>query len=84
MKKKQLLNNIQDRVSNVVLRQIDSQLEKMEKELVLTVLNKITIQCRIKTNTNEKKSVFLYREPNENGKYIDFYSNFYKTNLFIG
>jgi hypothetical protein len=37
-----------------------------------------------KKNTHEKKSVFLYRETNENGKYIDFYSNFFKANLFIG
>jgi hypothetical protein len=30
-----------------------------------------------------KKSVFLYLE-DEDGKNIDFYSNFFKTNLFIG
>ena len=38
-------------------------------------------------NKNEyeyKKSVFLYREINEDGKNSDFYSNFFKTNLFIG
>ena len=39
MKKKQLLNNIQDRVSNVVLRHIDSQLEKMEKEFEKNIVN---------------------------------------------
>jgi hypothetical protein len=39
MKNNQLLNNIQDRVSNVVLRQIDSQLEKMEKEFEKYIVN---------------------------------------------
>ena len=39
MKNNQLLNNIQDRVSNVVLRQIDSQLEKMEKEFEKNIVN---------------------------------------------
>ena len=34
-----LLNNIQDRVSNFVLRQIDSQLEKMEKEFEKNIVN---------------------------------------------
>ena len=37
-----------------------------------------------KTNTDNKKSVFLYCETNEDGLNIDFYSNFFKTNLFIG
>lgn len=39
MKNNQLLNNIQDRVSNFVLRQIDSQLEKMEKEFEKNIVN---------------------------------------------
>ena len=29
----------------------------------------------MKTNTGKKKSVFLYRETNEDGNYIDFFQN---------
>jgi len=29
----------------------------------------------MKTNTDKKKSVFLYRETNEDGIYIDFFQN---------
>ena len=57
MKNNQLLNNIQDRVSNFVLRQIDSQLEKMEKEFEKNIVNldQLNEHCTTQSSQNAQQ-----------------------------